>query len=100
MTVETGPRIRRAGETYEHGVYSVGVSENADGSGWSLVFSAADEYTAQDARLGQDTHALSTADGATTYAGVRSCALTSDHLDLALMPDAAADLGLPERLRL
>jgi Immunity protein 10 len=100
MSVEPGPPIRCVGDFYEDDVYSVGIAENADGSGWSLTFSEADEHELQDVLLGHDTYALSTAAGATTYGGVRRCSLAADALEVELSPEAALELSLPERFRL
>ncbi len=94
------PRIRFAGDAYENAVYSVGVAENADGSGWSLIFSAAESHDEQDVLLGQDTYSLSLPDGATTYGGVRRCALAADEFEIELSTEAAEALALPEHLRL
>jgi hypothetical protein len=100
MSLETGPAIRCVGESYENAVYAVGIAENADGSGWCLIFASADEDDEQDVLLGQDTYSISTAEAATTFGGVRRCELSADRLELALAPEAALELGLPEHFSL
>ncbi len=73
----------------------VGVAENADGSGKSLLFSTTlTPFDEQDRLLGQDTYCISTEWGATVYGGVMSCILQDNVLVLTLDPEAADILEL------
>ncbi len=80
--------------------YVVGIAENEDGSGESLLFqtaiTAAEE---QDRALGMDTYCVSTAWGATVYGGVMACALRDDLLTLKFDPPAAETLGISQECR-
>jgi hypothetical protein len=99
-SAHTPSAIRYAKGASESGAYMLGISENPDGSGWSLIFQLADEFDEQDEALGMATYCIATPDGRTHYGGVESCELLEDELHLALSPRAARTLGLQEHLRL
>lgn len=81
------------------GLTIVGLTDKADGDGHSLIFQRSAVFTDQDRELGQDTFAVSTETGATTYGGLDSYLVRDRELLLEFEPDAARDLGLPTTTR-
>jgi hypothetical protein len=75
--------------------YIVGLAEDADGEGASLVLSVIVEP--EGGEQDSDTYYLGTAGGASAYGGVLACVLEGDKLELLLSPATAAALGLCER---
>ncbi len=80
--------------------YVVGIAENMDGSGQTLLLQTAlTPIDEQDRTLNMETYCVSTAWGATVYGGVTSCALQDDLLTLGLDPRAAETLGIGQDCR-
>ena len=76
------------------------VAVRPDGSGFGLQLSRAATWDAQDRALGMDTYCISTSEGPTHYGGVVRASPGPGLLDLDLIDDAAAALGVPVRFRL
>jgi immunity protein 10 of polymorphic toxin system len=84
----------------EFGTDVLGIYEQPDGSGRSIVLDIAHAFSEQDRAYGQDTYSLSLESGATDYAAIVRCEVSGDILTLTLNPDSAGRLGLPPVLRL
>jgi Immunity protein 10 len=80
--------------------FVVGLAEDADGSGWGLVFQIAHSFDEQDRMLGEDTYCISTTWGATVYGGLTSCVLQDDELVLEFDSEGADTLGISEECHL
>lgn len=93
MTVRLTARAAGSGDDAELGVLVAAVAEHPDGRGWSLVFTIA----APDPAFPAEEYCLTTAEGATTYGGVRSLVLADGELHLTLTRRAASELNLPRR---
>ena len=88
-------------ELPEDETFMVALAEHPDGGGRSLLFQSKldSDYDAQDVRLGQDTHCVCDEDAVVAYAAVAACELTDSTFALTYAPEAAAELGVPERCR-
>ena len=93
-------RITHVTTVHEDGVFILGVAERHHGLGWHLIFQLADEFDAQDEKLGMATYCISNVDGRTHYGGVDRCELSENELRLELSHEAAGQLGLPTALRI
>ncbi|MGW4400239.1 Imm10 family immunity protein [Amycolatopsis nivea] len=79
----------------EAGILTVGLGEEADGSGRSLLIQRQfGEFSQQDVALGQDTYCLMTEDGATCYGGITGFVLDGSAVKVTLSEEAASILGL------
>jgi hypothetical protein len=79
-------------------VTGVALAEGADSSGWNLVFQRSKRFTAEDARMGQDTYSITDEAGTTVYGGVARWQIAGSALTVALDEAASAGLGLPGTL--
>jgi hypothetical protein len=77
----------------------LGVTDDSDGDGHSVIFQRSSTFTDQDRELGQDTFAVTTETGAIAYGGLESYDVGDDALVLEFEPAAADDLGLPTSTR-
>lgn len=82
----------------EFGTDVLGLYERSDGKGRSLVFDLAHHFSDQDRALGHDAYSLSLESGATDYASVAICEVSSQSVHLHLEAQSAARLGLPADL--
>jgi len=81
--------------------FVVGLAENLDGSGKSLLLSTTlTVFDDQDRALDEGTYSISTEWGATTYGGLTGCVRRSDVLTLTFDTDAAETLGIGCECRL
>jgi hypothetical protein len=94
----TATRVSRQ-RVDDPGVTIVGLTDTPAGDSHSLIFQRSATFTDQDRELGQDTFAISTETGATTYGGLQSYLVGDRELLLEFAPDAARDLGLPNTTR-
>lgn len=80
----------------ESKILTIGFSEEADGSGRSLLIQRQlGEVSQQDVELGHDTYCLITEDGATCYGGIIGFVLNRSTLEVTLSEEAASILSLP-----
>ncbi|MFB9928302.1 Imm10 family immunity protein [Amycolatopsis halotolerans] len=80
----------------ESKILTIGFSEEADGSGRSLLIQRQlGEFSQQDVELGHDTYCLMTEDGATCYGGITGFVLNGSTLEVTLSEEAAGILSLP-----
>jgi len=78
---------------------SAGLAEHDDGTGKLIIFqSQLSGYSAQDARLGQDSYCVVNEDGATVYGGVLSCLSDGSTLKIAFSAQAAEVLECDSNL--
>ena len=77
----------------------VGLSEDQEGRGQTLLFQVAYSFDEQDRALGMDTYAVSNEAGETVYGGVTSCILEGNILTVRFDPEAAATLEMDEECR-
>ncbi len=76
------------------------VAEEPDGSGVRLEFQRASVFDDQDRRLGMDTYCICTGEGATHYGGVERMDDDEDGVNIALNPEAASRLHVPDAFRI
>jgi hypothetical protein len=97
MTFRFVARIAVTDENPAGGYRSAGVAENADGSGFALIFqSSLHQPDPQDVALGMDTYCLVTADQETAYGTVVEAVLADGVLRVVVSPDAQEPLGLDD----
>ncbi len=86
-------------DVVEDNTLVVGLSQDQEGCGQTLLFQVAHSFDEQDRALGMDTYAVSNEAGATVYGGVTSCILEGDILTVRFHPEAAATLEMDEECR-
>lgn len=91
--------VRLVGVEDDGYAFVVGLSEDADGTGRTVLFMCPvepDEEVTPD----QDTYCTVNQDQATIYGGIRAVAIGREWIDMTVSPEFAEELGLPgEQLR-
>jgi hypothetical protein len=80
-------------EQIDIAVLSIGIAEHKDGTGWSFVFQSGLPHIA-DADFAR-SYSLVTERGVSVDDGVTTLLLTTESLDISLLPEAAEELALP-----
>ena len=97
MTIRFVARAAGVDEEPDYEYLSAGVSENADGSGFVLIFQCGlDEPDEQDVALGMDSYCLITADEGTDYGSVTEVVLADNVLRVVVREEALGPLGLDD----
>ncbi len=97
MTIRFVARAAAVDEEPDYEYLSAGISENADGTGFVLIFQCGlDEPDAQDIALGMDSYCVITADEGTDYGCLTEVALADKVLRVVVRPEALHHLGLDD----
>ena len=82
----------------DEGLSGAALAENADSTGWNLIFQRAHETTEEDRQLGQDTYCLGNEAGTTVYGGVVRWTIAGSQLDIELDDRTSAELEVPDKM--